>query len=195
MGGDRTTNPGTTTLGTTTLGTTTPGGDSNPYLRVVVLRGNCPTNRGNCPQGNCPTGVMVLGGSCPGGNCPRGSCPMGVIVLRGSRPEVVVPRVVVLGVVVLEPVWAHIGGKWVLFGAWREGNGVPLYGCVLRGFVSRVLLEGLHPYDSLEMESHELLEDSGLKSLTCGCHAFRAFTTPLWVYLHCCWHVPQWVDC
>ena len=63
----------------------------NLSLWVVVLRGNCPTNRGNCPWGNCPwgncpTGVMVLGGSCPGGNCPRGSCPMGVIVLRGSCP-------------------------------------------------------------------------------------------------------------
>ena len=59
----------------------------NPYLWVVVLRGNCPTNRGNCPRGNCPTGVMVLGGSCPGGNCPGGSCPRGVIALRGSRPR------------------------------------------------------------------------------------------------------------
>ena len=55
-------------------------------MGVIVLRGNCPTNRGNCPWGNCPTGVMVLGGSCPGGNCPRGSCPMGVVVLRGSCP-------------------------------------------------------------------------------------------------------------
>ena len=54
---------------------------------VIVLRGNCPTNSGNCPRGNCPTGVMVLGGSCSGGNCPRGSCPMGVIVLRGSCPR------------------------------------------------------------------------------------------------------------
>ena len=34
---------------------------------VIALRGNCPTNRGNCPRGNCPTGIMVLGGSCPGG--------------------------------------------------------------------------------------------------------------------------------
>ena len=54
---------------------------------VIVLRGNCPTNRGNCPRGNCPTGVMVLGGSCPGGNCPGGSCPRGVIALRGSCPR------------------------------------------------------------------------------------------------------------
>ena len=59
----------------------------NPYLWVVVLRGNCPTNRGSCPRGNCPTGVMVLGGSCPGGNCPWGSRPMGVIVLWGSCPQ------------------------------------------------------------------------------------------------------------
>ena len=48
--------------------------------------GNCPINRGNCPWGNCPTGVMVLGGSCPWGNCPGGSCPRGVMALRDSRP-------------------------------------------------------------------------------------------------------------
>ena len=76
---------------------------------VIVLRGNCPTNRGNCPRGNCPTGVVVLGGSCPGGNCPQGSCPIGVIVLRGSYPRgscpvtMVVLGVVVPGVVVLSP--------------------------------------------------------------------------------------------
>ena len=58
----------------------------NSYLWVVVLRGNCPTNRGNCPRGNCPTGVIVLGGSCPGGDCPRGS-PMGVMVLLGNFPR------------------------------------------------------------------------------------------------------------
>ena len=33
-----------------------------------------------------------------------------------------------------------------------------------------VFLEGLHPYESLEMGSHEPLEASGLKSLTYGCH-------------------------
>ena len=60
---------------------------NNPFLWVVVLRGNCPTNRGNCPWGNCPTGVIVLGGSCPGVNCPGGSCPRGVIALRGSCPQ------------------------------------------------------------------------------------------------------------
>ena len=50
---------------------------------MIVLGGNCPTNRGNRPGGNCPMGVMVLQGSCPEGNCPRGSIPMGVMVLRG----------------------------------------------------------------------------------------------------------------
>ena len=70
LGGDRTTTPGTTT----TL---------NPYLGLVVLRGNCPTNRGNCLRGSCPIGIMVLGGSCLGGYLPSGllsyggNCPMG----------------------------------------------------------------------------------------------------------------------
>ena len=91
-------------VGPLPLRTITP---NNPYLWVVVLRGNCPINRGNCPinrgncpQGNCPTGVMVLGGSCPGGNCPQGSCPMGAMSYGVVVSGVVVPRVVVLGVVV-----------------------------------------------------------------------------------------------
>ena len=49
-------------------------------MGVVVLRGNCPTNRGSCP-----TGVIVLQGSC-----------LGVIVPRVVVLEVVVPEVVVL---------------------------------------------------------------------------------------------------
>ena len=55
-------------------------------MGVIVLGGNCPTNRGNCPQDNFPTGVMVLWGSCLGGNCPRGSCPQGSCP-RGSCPR------------------------------------------------------------------------------------------------------------
>ena len=67
-----------------------PLGQLYRIMGVVALRGNC-------PQGNCPTGVMVLGGSCLGSNCPRGSCPMGVIVLwgsclRGSCPQGSCPR-------------------------------------------------------------------------------------------------------
>ena len=31
-------------------------------MGVIVLGGSCPSNRGNCPWGNCPTGVMVIGG-------------------------------------------------------------------------------------------------------------------------------------
>ena len=31
-------------------------------IRVFVLRGSCPSNKGDCPGDNCPTGVMVLGG-------------------------------------------------------------------------------------------------------------------------------------
>ena len=56
-------------------------------MGVVVLRGNCPTNRGSCPIGVIVLGVDVPRGSCPGGNCPWGSCPMGVIVLQGSCPR------------------------------------------------------------------------------------------------------------
>ena len=37
-------------------------------------------------MGSCPTGVMVLGGSCPRGSCPQGSCP------RGSCPRGSCPR-------------------------------------------------------------------------------------------------------
>ena len=36
--------------------------DNYPQIRimgVIVLGGNCATNRGNCPGGNCPTWVMV----------------------------------------------------------------------------------------------------------------------------------------
>ena len=55
-------------------------------MGVVVLRGNCPTNRGSCPIGVIFLGVDVPRGSCPGVNCPRGSCPMRVIFLQGSCP-------------------------------------------------------------------------------------------------------------
>ena len=37
-----------------------------PQMGVVVLKGNCPTNRGSCPIGYI-LGVDVLRGSCPGG--------------------------------------------------------------------------------------------------------------------------------
>ena len=69
--------------------------DNYPQIRimgVIVRGGKCLSNRGNCPRGNRPTGVMVLGGSCPGGDCPRGSRPMGVIVLRGSCPQSSCPQ-------------------------------------------------------------------------------------------------------
>ena len=48
-------------------------------LGVVVLGGNR-------QRGSCPTGVIVLQGSCPRGNCPKGSCP------RGSCPRGSCPR-------------------------------------------------------------------------------------------------------
>ena len=66
-------------------------------MGVVVLRGNCPTNRGSCligviilrgrylkgvvvlvgnwQRGSCSMGVIVLWGTCPTGSCLRGSCP------------------------------------------------------------------------------------------------------------------------
>ena len=43
---------------------------------------------GNWQRGSCPTGVIVLQGSCPRGNCPKGSCP------RGSCPRGSCPRTV-----------------------------------------------------------------------------------------------------
>ena len=54
-------------------------------MGVVVLRGDCPTNRGSCPigvillRGRCPKQVVVLVG-----NWQRGSCPKGVIVIMGQ---------------------------------------------------------------------------------------------------------------
>ena len=54
-------------------------------MGVVVLRGDCPTNRGSCPigvillRGRCPKQVVVLVG-----NWQRGSCPKGVIFIWGS---------------------------------------------------------------------------------------------------------------
>ena len=78
-------------------------------------------------------------------------------------------------------VWAQIGGKWVLFGPrGRGGDGVPLYGCICRGFTPvwvcfyrvntliGVFSEDLHPYEPLEMRSYEHLEASSLTSLTYG---------------------------
>ena len=62
-------------------------------MGVVLLRGNCPTNRGSCPLGvivprpRCPQAVVVLGGNWQGG-----SCPMGVTVLSGSCPQGSFPR-------------------------------------------------------------------------------------------------------
>ena len=44
------------------------------FLGVVVLVGNW-------QRGNCPTGAIILQGSCPEGCCPQGSCP------RGSCPR------------------------------------------------------------------------------------------------------------
>ena len=70
-------------------------------MGVVVLRGNCPTNRGSCPIGVIVLWVDVPRGSCHGGKWQRGSCPMGVIVPRVVALRVIVPTVVVLGVVVL----------------------------------------------------------------------------------------------
>ena len=61
-------------------------------MGVVVLRGNCPTNRGGCPIGVIVGGVDVPRGSCPGVNWQRGSCPMGIIVLQGSCPRVSCPQ-------------------------------------------------------------------------------------------------------
>ena len=69
-------------------------------MGVVVLRGNCPTNRRGCPigvvvlggnwqRGSCPTGVIVLQGSCPQGNCPRGSRPRGSCPRTRNTPEAV----------------------------------------------------------------------------------------------------------
>ena len=39
-----------------------PGGKGGAVEIMRVLGGSCPSNMGNRPQGNCPTGVMVLGG-------------------------------------------------------------------------------------------------------------------------------------
>ena len=61
-------------------------------MGVVVVRGNCPTNRGGCPIGVIVLGVDVPRGSCPGDNWQRGSCPTGVIVLQGSCPQGSCPR-------------------------------------------------------------------------------------------------------
>ena len=41
---------------------------------------------GNWQRGSCPTGLIVLQGSCPWGNCTQGSCP------RGSFPSGRCPR-------------------------------------------------------------------------------------------------------
>ena len=49
-------------------------------MGVVVLRGNCPTNRGNCPIGVVVLRVNVPRDSCPRGELVGGSCPVGVIV-------------------------------------------------------------------------------------------------------------------
>ena len=44
-----------------------------PYMGVVVLRGNCPTNRVSSPIGVIVLGVDVLGGNWQrGGSCPTG---------------------------------------------------------------------------------------------------------------------------
>ena len=40
----------------------------------------------NWQRGSCPTGVIVLWGSCPRGSCPQGSC------LRGSCSRCSCPR-------------------------------------------------------------------------------------------------------
>ena len=53
-------------------------------MGLVVLRGNCPTNRGSCP-----IGVIVQRS-----RCPKGVIGRGVVVLQGSLSY---------GVVVLEP--------------------------------------------------------------------------------------------
>ena len=51
-------------------------------MGIVVLRGNCPTNKSSCPIGiivlssRCPEWVLVLGV-----NWQRGSCPREIIVL------------------------------------------------------------------------------------------------------------------
>ena len=48
------------------------------YKGVVVLRGNCPTNRGSCPiqvivlRGRCTKGVIVMVGHLQRGSCPKG---------------------------------------------------------------------------------------------------------------------------
>ena len=67
------------------------------------------------------------------------------------------------------------------FWAWRERNGVLLYGRIFKEFtpVWVCFLEGLHPYESLETGSREPPVASDLKPLTYG----RLVTTPLWVYL------------
>ena len=41
---------------------------------------------GNWQRDSCPTGVIVLQGSCPKSSCPKGSCP------RGSCPRGSCPR-------------------------------------------------------------------------------------------------------
>ena len=55
-------------------------------LGVVVLVGNW-------QRCSCPTGVIVIQGSCPWGNCPQGSCSRGGCQ-RGSCPRDSCPRTV-----------------------------------------------------------------------------------------------------
>ena len=59
-------------------------------MGVVVLWGNCPTNRGSCPIGVIVLQVNYPCGSCPQGSCPRGSCS------RGSCPKTQMYRFVCL---------------------------------------------------------------------------------------------------
>ena len=52
-------------------------------MGLVVLRGNCPTNRGSCPIGVIVLGVNVPRGSCPGGYLAEGKFSYGGICPRG----------------------------------------------------------------------------------------------------------------
>ena len=59
-------------------------------MGVIVLWGSSSSNRGNCPWGNCSTGVMVLGGY-----FSWWVIGCGVGVLRVVAPRVVIPREVI----------------------------------------------------------------------------------------------------
>ena len=76
-----------------------------------MLRGRCPKRIfvlvGYWQRGSCPTGVIVLWGSCPQGSCPQGSCPQGSCP-RGNCLWVSCPRTLTISHTcshIFAPIW------------------------------------------------------------------------------------------